>query len=268
MKRLFLILVTFAMTILGYAQKTTIAVGKIDRATSVSSNWASILKQSMMMGLGKSVRINLFDADNLSNLSGSSQDRLVQMKEEYHVDYLITATMTSLTYKYSTTKDGKPWYEATMEYTTTVTDAGNGETVKVSAEKHFGHSSKNSDAAYMDSFDLVSLDMKELIEECFPLVGTIQMVDESHAKKGAKTVFVDLGSDLGMEAGTYLDVFKIREMAGREIPTNIGTLRCKEVVAEDLSICTVKKGGVEIQKALDNEEKLIVKTRKSTLLEL
>jgi hypothetical protein len=106
--------------------------------------------------------------------------------------------------------------------------------------------------------------MDNLVEACFPLTGTIQLIEESHPKKGARTVFVDLGSALGIASGDLMEVFKVREIAGREIPTKIGELRCKEVVAEDLSLCTVRNGGVEIQAAVDNEEKLIVKTRPGT----
>jgi hypothetical protein len=266
MKKAFLIVLAAMMAISANAQKKTVALGKVDAASGVGNKWAAQLKQDMMSGLAKSARLNLFDESNLSNLSGSSQDRLVKMKEEYHVDYLITATITSLTHKYSS-KDGNSVYSATMEYTTTVTDTGTGEAISVVSEKDYGSSSKNSEEAYKNCFGLISAEMRSLVEECFPLEGSIQMVEESHPKKGAKTVFIDLGSALGLAPADYMDVYKIREMAGREIPTNIGTLRCKEVVAEDLSLCTVKKGGVEIQKALDNDEKLVVKTRKRSLTE-
>lgn len=266
MKKAVMIFVAAMLAISAYAQKKTVALGSVNSSSGVGSNWTALLRQSMMNSLSQSSRINLFDLNNLSNLSGSAQDRLVQLKEEYHVDYVITATITSLTSKYSPTSDGKPWYNATMEWTTTVTDTETGETVSVVPEKDYGFSS-SSDEAYKKCFGLINAEMKSLLEECFPLTGTIQMIEESHPRKGAKTVFIDLGSDLGLEPADYMDVFQIRQMAGREIPTKIGTLRCKEVVAGDLSLCTVKKGGVEIQKGIDNEEKLVVKTRSRTLTE-
>lgn len=262
MKKAFMILLAVMMTISVNAQKKTVALGKVNASSGISSSWATLLKQNMMEGLVKSPRINLFDLENLST-GGSGQDQLTRLKEEYHVDYLITATMTALSYKYSA-QNGKSSYSATMEYTTTVTDTETGETVKVMSEKHYGSSSKNADEAYRDCFGLIKRDMDNLVEACFPLTGTIQLIEESHPKKGARTVFVDLGSALGIASGDLMEVFKVREIAGREIPTKIGELRCKEVVAEDLSLCTVKSGGVEIQTAVDNEEKLIVKTRPGT----
>ena len=267
MKKTLLVMALILSSFIVCAQKKTITLGKVHTSSGVSSYWADQLRQEMMTGLAQSSRFNFYDRSTL-DLYGDNKDRLAQLKEEYNIDYIITATITSLAYEFSRTKDGKPRYSAKMKYTVSVTATENGEAVHVFTHEHFGSSSKNSDDAYKDCFDLIGADMKTLIEESFPLVGTIQIIEESHPKKGAKSVYIDLGSAMGVDAGTYMDVFKIREIAGREVQTNIGTLRCKEVVAEDLSLCTVKKGGKEIQTAIENGEVLIVKTRPAGLLEL
>ena len=63
-----------------------------------------------------------------------------------------------------------------------------------------------------------------------------------------------------------LDVFEVKLIAGREAKTEIGSLRVEEVVAGDLSMCVVIKGGKEIMAAFRKGSEMRVLTKKDNAL--
>ena len=79
-------------------------------------------------------------------------------------------------------------------------------------------------------------------------------------KDKAESVYISLGSKHGVAEGAYFAVCIERQVAGRTSQKEIGQLKAKGVEGEDLTLCEVKKGGKEIKAAMDNGQKLVIKS--------
>lgn len=260
MKKVILTLAATFMALNVFAQKVTIAVGNVEGNTNVTSARVETLRSLIISGLAAQARMNVLDVNNLG-LNPSS----VKLEElqKYNVQYLITAKLNSISGS-STYSNGTTTYKAEMQYVATITDAATGQVVGTSEEKHYGSSTKNSEAAFADTFSLISSDMKSLVNKYFPLSGNIVSIDQSHPKKGAVTVYVELGSDAGLTAGTPIDVYQIVEVAGQKIRKAIGTGKVKEISSGALSLCQINKGGMDIQNAINSGVTVFIVTKEPT----
>lgn len=239
------------------AQKTTVAVGAVSGGSGVSGNNITTLRSQMISGLTSTQRLNVIDVNNLG-LSASNVR--VEDLQAFNIDYLITANIHSITSS-SSYKDGKTTYRTEMKYLTTVVDTKTGQVTGTSEETHYGTSYKNWDEAYADLFTLISSDMRTLVNKFFRLSGKIATIDESNPKKGAISVYIEIGSDDGVTAGTIFEVFKIVEVAGQNVSKKIGEIKSKEIASGSLTLCKVTKGGKEIQEAFDDDITLIAVSR-------
>lgn len=103
--------------------------------------------------------------------------------------------------------------------------------------------------------------MKKLVNNQFRVSGEIKSIAETHPKKGAKTLYISIGSNDGVAAGNAFEVYKEVDIAGETISEKIGELKAKEIKSGTLTLCNVIKGGVEIQNAFDSGLKLTVTSR-------
>lgn len=257
MKKVILTLAATLMALNVFAQKVNIAVGNVEGNSNVTSARVETLRSLIISGLAAQSRMNVLDVNNLG-LNPSS----VKLEElqKYNVQYLITAKLNSISGS-STYSNGTTTYKAEMQYVVTITDAATGQVVGTSEEKHYGSSTKNSEAAFADTFSLINADMRTLVGKYFPLSGKIVSIDQSHPKKGAVTVYVELGGDAGLTSGTQFDVYQIVEVAGQQVRKSIGTGKVKEISSGTLSLCKINKGGVDIQNAFNSDVQLIIVTK-------
>lgn len=86
-------------------------------------------------------------------------------------------------------------------------------------------------------------------------------------KDKAQTVYIDLGNAQGVTDGQRFNVFLETDIAGEIGRTEIGALSAKEVVSAQRTLCKVTKGGKEIQEAFQKGQKLIVISRKGTVID-
>ena len=90
----------------------------------------------------------------------------------------------------------------------------------------------------------------DMIENVFPLNGTLIELDYTEKKGKMKTCYVSLGSAHGVAEGTFLDVKSVVNKAGREVYEDIGVLKIEKILAEDLSECSVVSNGKELLEAI------------------
>lgn len=91
----------------------------------------------------------------------------------------------------------------------------------------------------------------------FPLYASI--VEGDRAKKDKqKEVYIDLGELDGAFKGMTFTVYTLKTVAGREAKKEIGRLKIEEVMGDDISLCKVTKGGVQIKQCIDNGEDLVI----------
>ncbi|MBQ7622778.1 MAG: hypothetical protein IJS66_03465 [Bacteroidales bacterium] len=244
-----------------YAQKTTVAVGEVAGGSNVNNNRVETLRSLIISGLSASPRLNVLDVKNLGMTTSAVK---LEELQKYNVEVLVTAKINSMSGS-SEYKDGKYNYKAEMLYVITLTDTSTGQVIGTKEKHHYGSSTENSESAFASTFTLIDEDMKRLVDEKFPLTGKVVTIDQSHPKKGAQAVYVELGSDLGLKAGDRFDVYKIVEVAGQQISKLIGAGKVKEISSGALSLCQISKGGVEIQEAINSGLTVYIKTKPSII---
>ncbi|MBO4263184.1 MAG: hypothetical protein J5871_00710 [Bacteroidales bacterium] len=257
MKKIVLSFCVMFMAINLFAQKTTIAVGEVAGGSNVDAERVTALRSLIISGLASNARINVLDVNNLGMSAANVQ---LEKLQQYNVQYLVTAKINSMSGS-RTYYSGSYTYKAEMQYVVTITDVVTGQVVGSQDKTHYGSSAKGYEGACADTFSLIGADMRSLVGQYFPLSGKIVSIDQSHPKKGAQTVYVEIGSDVGLTAGTPFDVYQVVEVAGQQVRKSIGTGRVKEISSGTLSLCQITKGGMDIQNAINSDVSVFIVTK-------
>lgn len=174
--------------------------------------------------------------------------------------------------RYQTRVKGRyPYIKATLTYTIKITDCASG---TVQAQETYTMSDgmysilknkadyESADEAHRGIMrkcvnqDQITL----LILNTFKAQGRIVQVDEG-TPKAAKTVYISLGSEDGIETKQVLEVYKEFDIAGEVSRKLIGEVMIVEVLGASRSLAKVKKGGEEIQQVLSAGGNLPVQSR-------
>ncbi len=99
-----------------------------------------------------------------------------------------------------------------------------------------------------------------MLNDAFPLYASI--VEGSRAtEKKSKEVYIDLGETMGCSTGMHFNVYTVKTVAGKEAKKQVGQLKVTEVMGDDISLCKVQRGGVEIKAAIESGEKLLITSK-------
>lgn len=259
MKRLILIVTLSLCVIPAFAQKNNIVLGKTVGNSGVSSQWVTKLRSSILEGLTSTGRLDVVDGTTLSGLSSVTSEAIAQLKE-VGARYYLEATLETITTS-TDSYDGKTMYKSKMEYAYQLYDVTTATTLTNKKNIHYGSSSNGYDAAIADSFGLVDNDIVSMVNNVFRVSAEIKAVNETHPKKGIKSVYLGAGSSAGVIKGNIFEIFKVMDVAGELITEKIGEMKVVEVKSATLSLCNVTKGGKELQDALDNEIPIQVTSR-------
>lgn len=249
----------FATTISAQNEKTNVCVDNFGYNTSIGTNWVTNLRNNVIQGIHQTGRLNIIDITNLSNLSNDNEQRLGELRQS-NVDVLIKGHFNSL-HSLRNYKDGKSTYETTADFTLTLVDTKTGAVLGSENFKNTWYSGSTESESITKALEEAIGDMKKFVDNKFKMEAVIKALDQVDPKKGAKTVYVTLGSEAGIQPGQMFDVYQEIEIAGEIGQKQIGTAKAKEVVSSGITLCTVSKGGVEIKNAFDNNVKLIVVSR-------
>ena len=103
--------------------------------------------------------------------------------------------------------------------------------------------------------------MERFVQENFKVEATIKALDEVDPKKGAKSCYISIGKDRGIEIGQIFEVFSRIQVAGEQVDKKIGEVKVAEVMSGTMSRCTVKNGGPTIKTAFENQQVITVRSR-------
>lgn len=259
--------------------KPNVFIDYFSRPSDMSFVWAEYIRSNVMQGLTQTNRINVIDVDSKEALAveksrrekenvvaGEDMNRLKVMTEE-GANFIIQGTVTSFTaVRNVNSTDNSEYYTATCAYTLKVIDPNTGKVIHTENFTHGGKitdlntSSSAGEAAAKTAAYAVKA-MRKFVEGAFKIEGRVL---EIAATKGnaAKEVYISLGSENGVGPKAYFKVCVKREVAGRTSFKEIGELAVKNVESEDLTLCTVKKGGEEIKQAVDAGQEVIVRSFK------
>lgn len=241
------------------AQKQNIVLGKVGGNSGVGSQWVTKLKSGILEGLTSTGRLDVVDGATLGGLSSVTAEAIAQLREA-GAKYYLEATLETITTS-TDSYDGKTMYKAKMEYAYQLYDVTSAATLINKKNSHYGSSSDGFDAATADAFGLVDNDLVALVNNVFRVSAEIKAVNETHPKKGIKSVYLGAGSSDGVVKGNIFEIFKVMDVAGELITEKIGEMKVVEVKSASLSLCNVTKGGKELQDALDNDIPIQVTSR-------
>ena len=171
-----------------------------------------------------------------------------QMKQ-LGADYILEGHISKLETQRKKDSKGNITYEGTMAYTIKVVSTVDGTVVFTNNYAPSVGSRETEAEAKTDVLKKAEVDCN-LIENVFPLNGTLIELDYTEKKGKMKTCYVNLGTAHGVAEGTFLDVKSVVNKAGREVYEDIGVLKIEKILAEDLSECSVVSNGKELLEAI------------------
>lgn len=285
MKRQFMAMMLSVATFLGaFAAKPTVYFQEFENTAHVKDGWVETVRGAVLEGFHNTNRMVIIDAvteksryeEELrrlqDNLAADDLETAEALKTRgAHV--LLNGDVTSVTVPGSRLDGGTMSYDATVTFTLRVVNALDGSllgtktfTLPKSAMGISLTSLKGvyetEDAAVQALKGDITKAMKGFVEESFPLVGSVEDIDAlSKNGKEVETLYVGLGSEDGLVKGLKLDVKLEQKIGKRTAQKTIGEIEVVEVSGDDIALCKVKKGGVEIKNALDQQQTVLVTSK-------
>ena len=114
---------------------------------------------------------------------------------------------------------------------------------------------KSADEAIRTALYELADNIYEYYNECYPIRANI--IERGTEKKDkTKELYIDVGSRFIGE-DVHFNVYVVGQVAGRETRKQIGRIRVRETLGEDISLCKVQKGGKDIKVAFDNGDAIV-----------
>lgn len=240
-------------------EKKVVCIDVFTTNSNIGSNWVTGLRNKVIEGIMKTGRLEAIDVTTMSNLPTDNEERLAKLRES-NIDILLKGHYNSLDCVRKS-KDGNVTYEVSSKFSLTLVNAENGAIIGTENFETTWYSGKTEQESITSAIDGVGGRMKKYVDDNFKMEAIIKALDQVDKKKGARTVYVTVGSDAGTQSGQVFDVYQEIEIAGEVGKKLIGTATAKEVVGGGITLCSISKGGVEIQAAFENNVKLIVVSR-------
>ena len=238
------------------------AVGEallLGKTTQQHDNYNEAVRASIVKGISGVRRFNAID--------GAFQEGEVQegMKALY-VDGTILNVSTATQIETHTDSKKKTYtttyYKATIGVTINVKDATNDYVVN---SQTFNISDydlswvETTEGAINNALGELSKRITKFYNRYFPLNAFI--VERGNEKKDKQQeVYIDLGGQHGVYDGMHLTVYSVKTIAGRYARKELGKLKIKEVMGDDISLCKVTGGGKNIKAALDEGQTVVAIT--------
>ena len=114
---------------------------------------------------------------------------------------------------------------------------------------------KSADEAIRTALYELADNIYEYYNECYPIRANI--IERGVEKRDkTKEVYIDVGSRFIGE-DIHFNVYVVGQVAGRETRKQIGRIRVRETMGDDVSLCKVQKGGKEIKAAFDRGDAIV-----------
>lgn len=277
-----LLSISLAITHAQDYEKPVVYIDYFTRPTSVSSEYAEVLRGKVLEGIQATGRVHLVDVASEEKLNSEEERRkaesamtdatarTTQMKT-LGANYIVTAEIIAMNAEKKTDDKGKTYYKGEIRWNIKVIDAATGTLKKTSSYEHSGWTGSTGDTplkAITSTCDYAKNSMDDLAEAVFPLIGTVLKV-ETVSKKGdkAESVIIDLGKTHGVSKGQRFMVFVEIDIAGEVGEKEVGTVTANEVLSANRTICKVSKGNQELLKAMNAGQNVKIQTRVNKLLE-
>lgn len=263
----------------GY-KKPVILVANFNHDDTMTEEEAAQMRTATLSRL-RDGRVIIKDAATASEISAEirrqimkaqTAEEIVSLSEvcNLSVDYILTGGFNTLvvaqkekevvTYPKKGVKEVsiKYYWEASLNYSYKLLSIKDGSVVTSYASSTTSKDDDSGDKARAGVFKRGCIFLFSFYDAIAPLQADLVESDYVVEKDKLKSCYVMLGSEHGVCAGTELEVFKVRYIAGQEVLENVGYMEITEVVAPSLSKCKMRKraSGKEILSAIKENLKL------------
>lgn len=264
MKKLFVIaaMLLNVMGAMAQEDKPAVLVQQFVNKSSGKDAVANTVQQSVVSGLVGTNRLNVVDAGTMTDLPKVKNDLLVYLGDN-GIGWLVEGILNSVSSAHkSSTVNGKTtyYYEGNVNYTLTLINTETG--VTAISETYTNSSTGDSETEAITAAATGAKGrMERFVQNNFKVEATIKALDEVDDKKGVKTCYINIGSNMGVENGQIFEVFGQIQVAGENIDRKIGEVKVIEVVSGTMSRCSTKSGGPAIKSAFENQQRITVRSR-------
>ena len=241
-------------------RKPVVVVNYFNKSSEIKAGDCELARNAVLASLSKFPRLRVIDVETEASIDEETKRRLKesaladelarsgQMKQ-LGADYILEGFISKLEAQREKDSKGNITYDGKMAYTIKVVSTKDGTVVFSNNYTASDSSCKTEAEAKTNALKKAAVTC-DLIENVFPLNGTLIELDYTEKKGKMKTCYVSLGSAHGVAEGTILDVKSVVNKAGREVYEDIGILRIEKILAEDLSECSVVSNGKELLAAI------------------
>lgn len=192
-------------------------------------------------------------------------DDLMEGEARYQVTGQITDIVASRKLKTYDRKDrdGREYKETKTYYGAVVTVALNFRNVQtgdLTTSTFSGRCSeyslaKSADEAIRSALQQLAESIYEYYNDAYPIRANI--IERGAEKKDkTKELYIDVGSRFIGE-DVHFGVYVVGQVAGRETRKQIGRIRVRETLGDDVSLCKVQRGGKDIKAAFDRGDAIV-----------
>ena len=224
------------------------------QTTQQETSYVEAVRASTIKGISQSRRFTIMDGGNTEGA-------------DYYVDGTISNISTTTKTEDQTDKDGKKHTYTTYKANIGVTlHLKSSQTNTIVASPSFNISDydvswvETANGAINNALARLAYRVHDYFDCLLPLRANI-IEGATDKKDKQKEVYIDLGSATkGVYADIHFGVYVVRTIAGKEAKRQIGKLRLKTVMGDDISLCKVQSGGKDIKAALDAGENILIES--------
>ncbi|MBR1929171.1 MAG: hypothetical protein IJ834_05460 [Paludibacteraceae bacterium] len=264
MKKLFLLAALALISCANLmAKKQVVYVEEFSYREDIGEALTEQIRGALISSLIKYQHIQITDVASESSLSREDKRRTDNARladdentrrlkmRELGANYIIQGYVSNLTYTSQTNDKGKTKYNAVLSYSLKVINCEDGTLVSTDLFNHEEKKESSENKCLTKILNILPKDVKKVVTKDFKLHSTI--LDSDYESKNGKLLkcHINIGEDDGVVPGTVFSVKKAIIKAGRVSWTEIGEIVVESIIAGDLSLCKVKKGGDDIYMALE-----------------
>ncbi len=114
---------------------------------------------------------------------------------------------------------------------------------------------KSADEAIRSALKELAEKIYEYYNDAYPIRANI--IERGTEKRDkTKELYIDVGSRFIGE-DVHFGVYVVGQVAGRETRKQIGRIRVRETLGDDISLCKVQRGGKDIKAAFDRGDAIV-----------
>ena len=212
----------------------------------VSGTMSQGVRYHLMEALAKTKRVNLYDGRMFNNIPQPAREKI-------KIDAIFTAVVDSMPTR-NVSRTGSTKYESRCYVTLSVRDPKTDKVVQKARLQGYGSDLSDINKAMDAAIMTIGNDLTGFLDDYYVVQAKILTIDEVKNNK-AQVVTIDVGSESSIHGKMNFHVYNAKD-------EQIGELEVKEITSGKRTSCSVKKGAEEIKTAIENNERLTVKSHK------